>query len=423
MALLKTTSRIFILFYSFLLIGCSNSSGKYTETEGQKLYPSELELELKLVAENLNSPVGMTHAGDGSGRLFIISQRGQILILKDGRVQEEPFLDIRDRMAKLPKGYTEMGLLGLAFHPAYKENGRFFIYYSASSEKEESDHRSIIAEYHVSQNDPNKAAKEERVLLTVEQPEPNHNGGQMAFGPDGFLYVGLGDGGGAGDQHGDIGNGQNVNNLLGSIIRLDTDSEEAYEVPRDNPFVDKPYGKKEIYAYGLRNPWRFSFDRKTGKLFCADVGQNKYEEINIIEKGKNYGWRAMEGMHIYDEKLYGQGTSGEYIMPVSEYPHEEGISVTGGYVYRGDQFKDMQGKYFFADWSGKLFYLEQLTDLQWSRHKAVLKGKDTHETDFRINSFGEAEDGELYIVGQRKKGGNDVNGVVYRLLLAVDKNS
>lgn len=426
MKLLKVKPLFFLFFLFVLFVSCSDSNGtkgtKYTSTEVQQLYAAELKLDLELVADDLIAPVGLTHAGDGSGRLFIVSQRGQILIVKDGQVLKTPFLDVSERMAKLPGGYTEMGLLGLAFHPEYKTNGRFFVYYSDESEDENSDHKSVLAEYRVSEQDPDQAATDERILMTVEQPEPNHNGGQLAFGPEGYLYLGLGDGGGAGDKHGEIGNGQNPATLLGSILRIDVNGEQPYEIPLDNPFVDKPEGRDEIFAYGLRNPWRFSFDRKSGQFFCADVGQNKYEEINLIENGQNYGWRAMEGMHIYDEKLYGQGTSGEFISPIIEYQHKEGISVTGGYVYRGVEFDGLKGKYVFGDWSGKLFYLEQLSNRQWRRHRALLNGKDTHETDFRINSFGEDERGELYVVGQAKKSSKSNSGLVYKILLAEDEN-
>ena len=230
--------------------------------------------------------------------------------------------------------------------------------------------------------------------------------------------MGLGDGGGAGDQHGTIGNAQNPEQILGSIIRLDVNSTSgnaSFTVPADNPFVNKP-GRDEIYANGLRNPWRFSFDRSTGQLFCADVGQDKFEEVNIIEKGKNYGWRALEGFHVYDEALKKQLKS-DFASPIAEYDHSLGISITGGYVYRGKQFPALEGKYFFGEWSGRLFYLEQ-NGADWERKALSLGDNEEGKVDFRVNSFGEDEDGEVYVVGQQKVGATSTSGVIYRITLA-----
>jgi glucose/arabinose dehydrogenase len=311
-----------------------------------------------------------------------------------------------------------MGLLGLAFHPDYKNNGRFFVYDSTPSNQKGSDHQSVLAEYKVSAGSPDKAELTEKRLMAIEQPEPNHNGGCLAFGPDGMLYLGLGDGGGGGDQHGTIGNGQDPETLLGSILRLNVNNAPGhapFAIPADNPFVNKP-GRDEIYAYGLRNPWRFSFDRKTGQLFCADVGQDTYEEVNIIQKGGNYGWRATEGFHVYDEKLKNPLKT-DFVPPITEYEHAVGNSVTGGYVYRGKQFPAMEEKYFFGDWSGRLFYLEQM-GAEWVRRGLPLEDNEDGQVDFKVNSFGEGENGEIYVLGQKKVGGNSSTGVVYQLTLA-----
>src|SRR3990170_4952287 len=239
---------------------------------------------LRQVADGLTNPVHLTHAGDRSGRLFIVEQAGRIRILKDGRLLPRPFLDIRE---KVTSG-GELGLLSVAFHPRYAENGRFYVNYTAGEGERL---RSVIAEYRVS-SDADVAATTERRLLEVAQPFRNHNGGLNLFGPDGMLYIGLGDGGSARDP---LNNGQRLDTLLGKILRIDVDGGTPYRVPSDNPFVTRAGARAEIWASGLRNPWRFSFDRGTARLFVADVGQNQLEEVNIVERGKNYGWRIMEG--------------------------------------------------------------------------------------------------------------------------------
>jgi glucose/arabinose dehydrogenase len=362
------------------------------------------QLGLQKIAEGVTSPVAFAHAGDGSGRLFIVEQPGRILVVKNGKVAPKPFLDLAGRVERLGENYSEKGLLGLAFHPDYETNGRFFVYYSSPARKGGVDHVAVLAEYKASGD---QAQTDEKVLLRVDQPESNHNGGQLAFGPDGYLYLGLGDGGGANDRHGKTGNGQNLTNLLGKIIRLDVNQGNPYGIPSDNPFVGKD-GADEIYAYGLRNPWRFSFDRETGQLFCGDVGQNEYEEVNIIEKGKNYGWRAMEAAHVFDKSL--QASVGNTAPPIDEYPHSVGNSITGGYVYRGKGTPALQGKYVFADWAGKVFSLEKQGN-KWQRQNLALEGVE----DLRVNSLGEDENGELYLLTQREVGANSNTGIVYRI--------
>ena len=212
----------------------------------------------------------------------------------------QPFLDVSNQLVPINPGYDERGLLGIAFHPDFKTNHKFYVYYSVPSNTSGSDHKGILVEYMVSANNPDVAdISTKRILLEVEEPESNHNGGNLVFGPDGYLYIGLGDGGGGGDEHGTFGNGQNLGTLLGKIIRIDVNG-QPYTVPKDNPFVNRTDARPEIWAYGLRNPWRFSFDRVTKQLFAGDVGQNKYEEVDIITKGGNYGWRIKEGLHDYD---------------------------------------------------------------------------------------------------------------------------
>ncbi|MES2731936.1 MAG: PQQ-dependent sugar dehydrogenase [Bacteroidota bacterium] len=402
--------RITILLLSLsLLAGCAKKNDQTVTNEPV--------FKLESVATNLTSPVAITHANDGSNRQFVVEQPGRILILKDGKVSPNPFLDLTGIIIPLNNSYSEMGLLGLAFHPAYKQNGRFFVYYTAKEPGTQTPYKSVLAEYKTSAANSDQADTQGKILMEIDQPESNHNGGCLAFGPDGMLYIGLGDGGGAGDKHGTIGNGQNPEQLLGSILRLDVNqagSGTPYGIPADNPFVDKP-GRDEIYANGLRNPWRFSFDRITGKLFCGEVGQDKYEEIDIIEKGKNYGWRPMEGLHVFDQDLKNQ-LNGTYAPPISEYDHSLGKSVTGGYVYRGKEFPALIGKYIFADWTGRLFYLEPNGN-DWVQKLGRVGDSDEGEVDLNINSFGEDESGEIYVVGQHQVGANSPSGAIFKLTL------
>lgn len=364
---------------------------------------------LELVAENIISPVGIENAGDGSKRLFIVSQNGEIHILKNGKILEEPFLDLNGKMVHLNNTYAERGLLGLAFHPKYKENGRFFVFYSAEPIDKSSNNQSVIAEYSVSAKNADLANNNGRILLTINQPENNHNGGSLAFGPDSYLYIGSGDGGGKGDKHGIYGNAQNLENLLGKILRIDIDRGNPYSIPPDNPFTGKNQ-QPEIYAYGFRNPWRISFDKISEKLFVADVGQDDYEEIDIVEKGKNYGWRYMEGYHIYDEGLKDLVKNSE--MPVYEYDHSKGISITGGYVYNGTQIKDMFGCYLFADWEGNTWYLQQEESGKWNVFDLNIREKPR----FYINSFGVDEEGEIYMATQPVIGAVSKTGKIYKIV-------
>jgi glucose/arabinose dehydrogenase len=373
-----------------------------------------LKIKLQLIAKGFTSPVGMASPKDGSNRIFIIEQSGKIKIIKNGRILPVPFLNISERMEKLNIAYSEKGLLGLAFHPAYKTNGRFFVYYSAPFNNKNFDHKSVLAEYRVSKANPDVADLNEEVILEIPEPESNHNGGCIQFGKDGYLYVGLGDGGGAGDKHGASGNAQNLNSVLGKILRLDVDSKKPYAIPPDNPFIKNNDAKPEIYAFGLRNPWRFSFDRTSGTLYCGDVGQDKWEEVDVIEKGKNYGWRITEGDHCYSPSS-GCNTSG-LTFPIDEYGHETGISICGGYVYRGTKFPSLDGIYFFGDWSGKLFYLKQ-ENHHWKRGDVIANENKTNDTGAKINSMGEDDNGDIYIITQHLMGPKSPTGAVYRIAL------
>lgn len=351
--------------------------------------PNPADYRLTLIAAGLQKPTSLTHAGDGSGRLFITEQVGRVRIVANGQLLPQPFLDI---VSLVGSRSSEQGLLSVAFHPQYARNGYFFVNYTDTNGD------TVIARYRVSA-DPERADPASRtVLLTIDQPYANHNGGQLQFGPDGYLYVGMGDGGSAGDPHN---NGQRLDTLLGKMLRLDVDSVSPYGIPPDNPFRARPDARPEIWAFGLRNPWRFSFDRATGDLYIADVGQNAYEEVDFqpahSRGGENYGWNLMEGNHPYRGSPRPDLTP-----PVAEYSHAEGgCSVTGGYVYRGTRLPGLNGFYIFGDYcSGLTWTLRQSATDVWERRLFL-------RTNLRISSFGEDEGGELYIV--------DHAGAIYRL--------
>ena len=331
-------------------------------------------------------PVDLQHAGDGSGRIFVVEQRGMIWVFSNDPAvtSKTVFLDIRDRVND---SGNEEGLLGLAFHPDYESNGYFYVDYTASNPR-----RTVISRFKVSAQDSNAAEPDsEFVILQVNQPFSNHNGGQIVFGPDSMLYIALGDGGAAGDPDE---NGQDLTTLLGSILRIDVDHTQPgmnYAIPPDNPFAGNTEGyREEIFAYGLRNPWRFSFDPVTGWLWCGDVGQNAWEEIDIIVSGGNYGWDIMEGFHCYEPPT-GCDTTG-LIMPIWEYSHNTGdISVTGGFVYRGPGVPSLQGKYIYGDFgSGRIWSLD-VSDLNNPVNVLVV------DAPFNISSFGVDEANELYM--------------------------
>lgn len=342
--------------------------------------PSTIDLELSLVAGGFDAPLGIIHAGDGSDRLFVIEQGGTIRIVRDGEMLPEPFLDVSNRVV----AGGEQGLLGLAFHPSYEDNGRFFVNYT------DTDGDTVVEEYAVS-GDPDVAESEsERVLLRIDQPFPNHNGGNLVFGPDGYLYIGTGDGGGAGDPEE---NGQDLTTLLGKLLRIDVDAPgpEPYGIPLDNPFADEADARPEIWGYGLRNPWRFSFDRATGDLWIGDVGQSAFEEINRAgggAAGVNYGWDVMEGRNCYEEANCDRD---DKELPLTGYSHEGGCSITGGFVYRGNEAPELHGGYVFGDYcSGNVWVLD-------SRAKGFVEPVQLLEGQGSISSFGEDEAGELYM--------------------------
>ncbi len=351
--------------------------------------PSDLEVEKTFTNFRIQRPILLTHAGDGSNRVFIPSQLGKIYVLPNDPSVEEPelFMDISDRVVYEDK-QNEKGLLGLAFHPKYRENGEFFVYYTPTDTKP---HATAVSQFRVSSDDPNKAdPNSEERLLVVEQPFWNHEGGTVVFGPDGYLYIALGDGGLANDPYK---NGQNLNALLGKILRIDVDRKDdglAYAIPKDNPFVGQDGKRGEIWAYGMRNPWRIAFDRETGTLWCGDVGQDLWEEIDLIVKGGNYGWSKREGFHKFGAA--GAEASAEFVEPIWEYHHEIGKSITGGHVYRGKKFPELVGCYLYADYvTGKVWALRYD-----EANQKVLANYTISGNIMPIMSFGEDEQGESY---------------------------
>ena len=339
--------------------------------------------------------VYLTHPGDRTNRLFLVLQPGRIMVFPNepDAPSAATFLDIRDRVND--EG-NEEGLLGLAFDPDFGSNGYFYVHYSASRPR-----RSVISRFSVLGEDPSIADPDsERIVLQVPQPFSNHNGGQLAFGPDGYLYLGFGDGGKFGDPRK---NGQNRATLLGSILRIDTssfDRDGKYSIPPDNPFANEgDEARPEIWAYGLRNPWRFSFDRLTGDLWAGDVGQDRYEEVDIIRRGLNYGWNMMEGFHCYGLGFQATNTcdATDLEPPVIEYGHLDGCSITGGYVYRGGRLGTLYGAYIYGDFcSGRIWGL---------RHDGtrVVEHRELVDSSLDISSFGEDQAGEIYILSFDQK--------------------
>lgn len=417
-------------------------------------------IELQTIATGFPSPIGMAVPDDSTGRIFIYDQNGEISILQGGSVLPTPFLDVSSRLVS-PLGtingininFDERGLLGLALHPNFNTNGKIYTYtsepeagtpdFTTMPPAEDPDHHGVIAEWTVSTTDANQIDPlTRREILRFDQPQFNHNGGELAFGPDGFLYIALGDGGGRDDEDGNItvgqetfghgpdGNGQDKDTFLGTILRIDVDGTSSangqYAVPASNPFVGTD-GLDEIWAWGLRNPFRFSFD-DDGTMYLSDVGQGFIEEINIGLPGMNYGWRLKEGSFFFDPM--GPGVAGvvvtepvapippDVIDPIAEFDHDEGISVIGGYVYRGTVIPELVGKYVFGDFQGndaglgRLFYLDTGNEI-----KELQIGTDDRELGLYIKGFGRDLDGEVYIFVTDSRGPTG-NGEVLKIVAA-----
>lgn len=368
--------------------------------------PAAGSIKLTEIASNFNRPVYLTHAGDGSNRLFVVEQKGKIWILDDGERVAQPFLDVSELIS--PKtaetDLIEIGLLSMAFHPDFVSNGIFFVSYTDLLRD------NVVAKYRVSESDSSLADPDEyEVIFWLDQPHEYHNGGLIKFGPDGYLYIAIGDGGLAYDP---LGSGQNLETLLGAILRIDVvdiEGGQPYAIPPDNPFAVDPNAQDEIWAYGLRNVWRFSFDRLTGDMFIADVGQDRWEEVNFQPAyspgGENYGWNIWEGnnmptAYIWEDNNITEENAPNHVSPIFEYAHNLGCAVIGGYVYRGEAAPDLQGAYIFGDHcSGRIWASWRVADMNWQTREIM-------NTDLAISSFGEDEANELYVI--------DLAGSLYR---------
>lgn len=390
-----------------LLLGTGSLVCMFTCCVYSQGSPSSLTLKVQQVGANLQAPTDIAFPGNGD--IWITEQTGKIRVIKNGKLSDAPLLDVHSKLVKIGDSYDERGLLGIALHPQFKTNRKFYVFYSTPSAKS-SDHTGVLAEYKLPTGsgavDPNSG----RIILTIEEPESNHNGGGIKFGPDGYMYVSFGDGGGQGDKHGEMGNGQKLTTWLGKILRIDVNTTTGYLVPKDNPFVGKKPARPEIWAYGFRNPYRFSFDKASGQLFAGDVGQDLWEEVDIIKKGANYGWRIMEATHCY-KPAEGCNTKG-ITMPIAEYSHREGISVIGGYVYNGQQVPALKSKYLFADWTGRVFYLQK-AGVKWLRAAVTLQNMPS---GIKITGFGEDAAGELYVLTNGDTGPGNINGSVYKVV-------
>jgi glucose/arabinose dehydrogenase len=354
-------------------------------------------IRLEPVVSGLERPVEAVNAGDSSNRLFVLEKEGRVRVVKNGQLLAQPFLDIRERVED---GGNEQGMLGIAFHPGFEANGRFFVFYTA----EAGDDDPLTVSEFAAAPGSDVAGTSERVLLRVPHPTyDNHNGGQLQFGLDGYLYIGTGDGGGANDP---FANGQDKGELLAKILRVDVNSGSPYGIPPDNPFAGAAAGRDEVYAYGFRNPWRFSFDRQNGELWVADVGQNQYEEIDVVVRGANYGWSVMEGRHCRPPQTTCDMTG--LAPPVFEYSHNgsNGVpggacSITGGYVYRGTRSPSLAGTYLFADYcvgAGRLFGIRKGDQAA----TVFLTGSPAGP----VTAFAQDEQGELYVLTDSTFGGN-----------------
>ena len=396
------------------------------------------------VADGLTAPMGFVSAGDE--RMFILDQIGLIRIMKpNGTVVDEPFLDIRDRIVQLSPRYDERGLLGLAFHPNFAEKGRLYVLYSAplrSGAPEGWNCANRVSEFMVYEDNPDQVnMSSERILLEIDKPQMNHNGGSIVFGPDGYLYIPLGDGGGANDVglgHAPDGNGQNTSTLLGKILRIDVDSQGddmPYGIPADNPFLGKEGFLPEIWAYGFRNPWMITFDKGGDHgLYVSDAGQNMWEEVDLVVRGGNYGWNIREGAHCFDpgnpinspDICEDNGSLGETLIdPIIEYGHDLGTVIVGGYIYRGKAITELEGNYIFADWSkdftkgdGTLLVATPSSDGLWRWQELRIADTSSGRINSFIRSFGQDDEGEIYILTSNEMGPVNQTGRIFKIIPA-----
>ncbi|TSJ39137.1 PQQ-dependent sugar dehydrogenase [Mucilaginibacter corticis] len=379
--------------------------------------PATITVKSEKVTDGLQAPTALIFPENG--KAWVTEQTGKIRLLKNGKLTDVVVLDLKSKMIKVNTGYEERGLLNVVLHPKFSSNGKFYVFYSRPTTTQNPannrkfDHTDVVAEYKMLPNSDQADPNSERIILTQNKPDGNHNGSGIVFGADGYLYVTFGDGGGQHDQHGPIGNGQNMDTWLGKVLRINVNVDSTYSVPKDNPFVGKAGYKPEIWAYGFRNPYRISIDKVSKKLFIGEVGQDTWEEVDILEKGANYGWRLVEGNHCHNPA---QGCDFTGLTPpITEYNHREGVSVIGGYVYNGQQVTSLKSKYIFGDWTGPIWYLQKSGNT-WLRGKITIQN---YPENAKITGWGEDQSGELYFLTNTDTGPGPVGattGSIYKII-------
>jgi glucose/arabinose dehydrogenase len=391
----RSTGKTFlalVILSTAILSGCFEDSTATTSLAGVNI-----QLQRAFGDLSFTQPLAMLPLPSKNNEWLVLEKQGLIyrVVLQEGIYSKQLYLDISSRVNAQ---YSESGMLGLAVHPQYAQNGEIYVSYTATG----SPLISTVSRF-TGVAGANPSPDSEQVILQINQPYSNHNGGEVAFGPDGYLYMGFGDGGSGGDPQG---NGQNTSSLLGKILRIDVDNGQPYAIPGDNPFADSNTDRREIFAWGLRNPWRWSFDRQNGELWVGDVGQNAWEEIDIVRSGGNYGWNIKEGFHCYaTADCQSVANAAKVIDPVTEYSHSEGCSVTGGYVYRGQQIKPLQGGYIFGDYcSGRIWMLSPTSSNNTYDTKLLF------DSELSISSFAEDNQGEVYVV--------HLGGAIYKIVPA-----
>jgi glucose/arabinose dehydrogenase len=369
------------------------------------------------IVEGIQAPTALVFPTANTG--WVLEQTGKIRLIKDGKLTDVVVLDTKSKMVRINSGYEEKGLLNIAIHPKFSANGKFYIFYSRNTSTQNPannrkfDHTDVVAEYKMLPNSDKADTASARIILTQDKPDGNHNGSGIVFGADGYLYVTFGDGGGQHDQHGNPGNGQDMNTWLGKVLRINVDVDGTYTVPADNPYVGKDGIKPEIWCAGFRNPYRITLDKASKQLFVGEVGQDTWEEVDILEKGANYGWRVVEGNHCHNPAT-GCDFKG-YTAPATEYHHSEGVSIIGGYVYHGTDVPSLKDKYVFGDWTGPVWYIQKAGS-KWNRGKITIKN---FPSGGKITGWGEDQSGELYYLVNSEAGPGpygSTTGSIYKVI-------
>jgi glucose/arabinose dehydrogenase len=379
--------------------------------------PATITLNSVKVTGGIQAPTSM--AFPAANKAWITEQTGKVRLIKDGKLTDVVVIDLKNKMLKVNAGYEERGLLNITLSPQFNANGKFYVFYSRRTtainpdNKRRFDHTDVVAEYKMLPNSDLADTTSARIILALDKPDGNHDGSGIVFGADGYLYVSFGDGGGQHDQHGPIGNGQRMDTWLGKLLRINVNVDSTYSVPKDNPFVGKAGVKPEIWCYGFRNPYRITLDKASKQIFIGEVGQDTWEEVDIAQKGANYGWRLVEGNHCHNPATGCDFTG--LTPPITEYHHSEGVSVIGGYVYNGKDVPAIKGKYIFGDWTGPIWYLQKAGD-KWLRGKVTM-------TNFppggKITGWGEDQAGEQYYLINSEAGpgpAGSTTGSIYKIV-------